>query len=151
MRQSGWAAASPPVVPSPWTSADGSTPAPFSAAGGTTVRCHLHTEGPGLAGGSVLALDPAGGPARSQRARPPGMMARRDDRRSRWRPPQFQGVIGDDSAGLDAVVAPRAAAAGGRANVVLVVFDDVGFAQLGCYGSDIATPPSTGWPPRACG
>ena len=25
-------------------------------------------------------------------------------------------------------------------NVVLVVLDDVGFAQLGCYGSDIATP-----------
>lgn len=28
----------------------------------------------------------------------------------------------------------------GSANVVLVVLDDVGFAQLGCYGSDIATP-----------
>ncbi|HEX3947524.1 MAG TPA: sulfatase-like hydrolase/transferase, partial [Acidimicrobiales bacterium] len=28
----------------------------------------------------------------------------------------------------------------GAPNVVLVVLDDVGFAQLGCYGSDIATP-----------
>ncbi len=28
----------------------------------------------------------------------------------------------------------------GAANVVLVVLDDLGFAQLGCYGSDIATP-----------
>ncbi len=28
----------------------------------------------------------------------------------------------------------------GSANVVLVVLDDVGFAQLGCYGSDIETP-----------
>jgi arylsulfatase A-like enzyme len=28
----------------------------------------------------------------------------------------------------------------GAANVVLIVLDDVGFAQLGCYGSDIATP-----------
>lgn len=28
----------------------------------------------------------------------------------------------------------------GAPNVVLVVLDDVGFAQLGCYGSDISTP-----------
>jgi arylsulfatase A-like enzyme len=28
----------------------------------------------------------------------------------------------------------------GAPNVVLIVLDDVGFAQLGCYGSDIATP-----------
>ena len=28
----------------------------------------------------------------------------------------------------------------GAPNVVVVVLDDTGFAQLGCYGSDIATP-----------
>ena len=28
----------------------------------------------------------------------------------------------------------------GAPNVVLIVLDDVGYAQLGCYGSDIATP-----------
>lgn len=28
----------------------------------------------------------------------------------------------------------------GAPNVVMIVLDDVGFAQLGCYGSDIATP-----------
>jgi Sulfatase len=28
----------------------------------------------------------------------------------------------------------------GSPNVLLVVLDDVGYAQLGCYGSDIATP-----------
>src|SRR5690349_25172845 len=28
----------------------------------------------------------------------------------------------------------------GAPNVVLIVLDDVGFAQLGCFGSDIATP-----------
>jgi arylsulfatase len=28
----------------------------------------------------------------------------------------------------------------GAPNVLLVVLDDVGFAQLGCYGSDVATP-----------
>src|SRR4029450_1335875 len=35
-------------------------------------------------------------------------------------------------------VTPRAP--GGAPNVVLIVLDDVGFAQLGCFGSDIATP-----------
>ena len=34
-------------------------PDPFSADSDTTVRCHLHTEGPLLAGRSVLTLDPA--------------------------------------------------------------------------------------------
>ncbi len=33
-------------------------PPPFAAEGDTTVRCHLHTEGPGLAGRSVLSLTP---------------------------------------------------------------------------------------------
>ena len=31
-------------------------------------------------------------------------------------------------------------ASAGAPNIVLVVLDDVGFAHLGCYGSDIATP-----------
>jgi arylsulfatase A-like enzyme len=31
-------------------------------------------------------------------------------------------------------------AAGGAPNIVVIVLDDVGYAQLGCYGSDIATP-----------
>ena len=35
-------------------------------------------------------------------------------------------------------VAPTPAV--GASNVLLVVLDDVGFAQLGCFGSDIATP-----------
>src|SRR6187551_3817839 len=34
---------------------------------------------------------------------------------------------------------PRRAPAGAP-NVMVVVLDDVGFAQLGCYGSDISTP-----------
>jgi arylsulfatase A-like enzyme len=34
--------------------------------------------------------------------------------------------------------APRPRA--GAPNVVLIVLDDVGFSQIGCYGSDIATP-----------
>jgi peptide/nickel transport system ATP-binding protein len=35
-------------------------PAPVAAEGGTTVRCHLHTEGPVLGGRTVLSLTPAG-------------------------------------------------------------------------------------------
>ncbi len=37
-------------------------PAPFSTPAGSTVRCHLHTTGPALAGGTVQVLrEPAGG------------------------------------------------------------------------------------------
>ena len=43
-------------------------------------------------------------------------------------------------AGLRAVVAAEPAPPAGAPNVVLVVLDDVGYAQLGCYGSDIETP-----------
>jgi arylsulfatase A-like enzyme len=54
--------------------------------------------------------------------------------------PPFQGVIGDDwresTPWWPDVPGPPA----GAPNVLLVVLDDVGFAQLGCYGSDIATP-----------
>ena len=52
----------------------------------------------------------------------------------------FGGVIGrffDDS--TPSWPEPRRAPAGAP-NVVIVVLDDVGFAQLGCFGSDIATP-----------
>ncbi|HZQ84668.1 MAG TPA: sulfatase-like hydrolase/transferase, partial [Acidimicrobiales bacterium] len=35
---------------------------------------------------------------------------------------------------------PEPAPPPGAPNVVLIVLDDVGFAQLGCYGSDIETP-----------
>ena len=42
--------------------------------------------------------------------------------------------------GVDAVVAGAATRAGGRAQRRAVVLDDVGFAQLGCFGSDLDTP-----------
>lgn len=35
---------------------------------------------------------------------------------------------------------PRLEPPGGAPNVVVIVFDDTGFAHLGCYGSDIDTP-----------
>ncbi|MCI2416404.1 ATP-binding cassette domain-containing protein [Saccharopolyspora sp. K220] len=39
-------------------------PQPTPVDGGGTVRCHLHTSGPTLAGGSVIDLRPAAGPVR---------------------------------------------------------------------------------------
>ena len=53
---------------------------------------------------------------------------------------EFQGVVGRTVAEStpwweDPVTAPD-----GAPNVVMVLLDDVGYAQFGCYGSDIATP-----------
>ncbi len=54
--------------------------------------------------------------------------------------PPFEGVIGDDWRESTPWWSPGPTPPAGAPNVVLVVLDDVGFAQLGCYGSDIATP-----------
>jgi len=54
--------------------------------------------------------------------------------------PAFQGVIGDDWRDSTPWWPPDPQPPNGAPNVLLVVLDDVGFAQLGCYGSDIATP-----------
>ncbi|XOV89266.1 MAG: arylsulfatase [Pseudomonadota bacterium] len=53
---------------------------------------------------------------------------------------QFGGRIGKTVPESEPWWAPRPAAPENAPNVVLVVFDDTGFAQLGCYGSDIETP-----------
>lgn len=55
-------------------------------------------------------------------------------------PGEFQGVIADDFHGSTPWWPPPRRPAPGSPNVVLVVLDDVGFAQLGCFGSDIETP-----------
>ncbi len=55
-------------------------------------------------------------------------------------PRAFEGVIGDDFATSVPWWPKRPRAEPGQPNVVLVVLDDVGFAQLGCFGSDIRTP-----------
>jgi len=54
--------------------------------------------------------------------------------------PALGGRIGRDWRDSEPWWPPEPQAPDGAPNVVLVVLDDVGFAQLGCYGSDIATP-----------
>ncbi|HEY1466977.1 MAG TPA: sulfatase-like hydrolase/transferase, partial [Acidimicrobiales bacterium] len=53
---------------------------------------------------------------------------------------EFGGRIGDDWRDSEPWWPPVPQPPEGAPNVVLVVLDDVGFAQLGCYGSTIATP-----------
>ncbi len=52
----------------------------------------------------------------------------------------FRGRIGRDWRDSEPWWPPVPSPPSDAPNVVLVVLDDVGFAQLGCYGSDIATP-----------
>jgi arylsulfatase A-like enzyme len=52
----------------------------------------------------------------------------------------FPGVIGRTAADSMAAWPMPPIAPPGAPNVVIIVLDDVGFAQLGCYGSDIPTP-----------
>ncbi len=52
----------------------------------------------------------------------------------------FRGRIGRDWRDSEPDWPDEPRAPEGAPNVVLVVLDDVGFAQLGCYGSDIETP-----------
>jgi arylsulfatase A-like enzyme len=53
---------------------------------------------------------------------------------------EFGGRIGDDWRSSEPWWPPTPAPPEGAPNVLLIVLDDVGFAQLGCYGSDIDTP-----------
>ncbi len=53
---------------------------------------------------------------------------------------EFRGRIGRDWRDSTPWWPERRRPPAGAPNVVLVVLDDVGFAQLGCYGSDLETP-----------
>src|SRR4051794_25283063 len=53
---------------------------------------------------------------------------------------EFRGVIGPSWRESTAWWPPEPSAPAGAPNVLVIVLDDVGYAQLGCYGSDIATP-----------
>ena len=54
--------------------------------------------------------------------------------------PNFGGRIGVSWRESTPWWPPERTAPEGAPNVVMIVLDDVGFAQLGCFGSDIATP-----------
>jgi arylsulfatase len=54
--------------------------------------------------------------------------------------PEFGGRIGRDWRDSEPWWPAEPSPPPGAPNVVLVVLDDVGYAQLGCYGSDIETP-----------
>ena len=51
----------------------------------------------------------------------------------------FEGIVGDTVADSVAYWPPRPTAPAGSPNIVFVVLDDVGFSDLGCYGSEIDT------------
>ncbi len=53
---------------------------------------------------------------------------------------EFGGRIGNDWRDSEPWWPPEPSPPEGAPNVVLIVLDDVGFAQLGCYGSDVDTP-----------
>jgi len=56
------------------------------------------------------------------------------------RPPRFEGTIGRTIAESEPWFDEPPRPADGAPNVVVVLLDDTGFAQFGCYGSDIDTP-----------
>ena len=53
---------------------------------------------------------------------------------------EFRGTIGRYHWESEPYWPPEPSAPAGAPNVLIVLLDDVGFAQLGCFGSDIATP-----------
>ncbi|HBX76753.1 MAG TPA: arylsulfatase, partial [Acidimicrobiaceae bacterium] len=52
----------------------------------------------------------------------------------------FPGRIGRTMADSEDAYPVSPAPPAGTPNVLMVVFDDVGFGQFGCFGSDLATP-----------
>ncbi|MGH9014840.1 MAG: arylsulfatase [Acidimicrobiia bacterium] len=54
--------------------------------------------------------------------------------------PEFAGVIGRTWQDSEPWWPPEPSPPEGAPNIVFIVLDDVGFAQLGCFGSDIETP-----------
>ena len=55
-------------------------------------------------------------------------------------PQDFRGVIGRYRNESTPWWPPKVRPPAGAPNILIIVIDDVGFAQLGCFGSDIDTP-----------
>ena len=84
--------------------------------------------------------DPRRHEARPARAAAPGPPGVTTPARIAAMDRPFEGVIGDDWRTSTPWWEPDPEPPDGAPNVLLIVLDDVGFAQLGCYGSDISTP-----------
>ena len=52
----------------------------------------------------------------------------------------FEGRVGRTMAGSEPAWPTRPTAPHGAANVIVVLLDDVGFSDIGCYGGEIRTP-----------
>jgi arylsulfatase A-like enzyme len=63
-----------------------------------------------------------------------------DEARANGAYERFEGAVGRTFGSSTPWWPPRRTAREGAPNVVVVIADDVGFSDLGCYGSEIATP-----------
>ena len=64
--------------------------------------------------------------------------------------PSFEGVIGRTAQDSTPSLLQPARPSAGSPNVVYIVLDDTGFADLGCYGSAVSTPSIDSSPKAAC-